>query len=218
MIDCGIPFDTLIKKYDVKDLRYVFISHAHGDHINIKTLQKIKSVNKRVMFFSNEEIATKFKEQINFRIFKDFSRIIITYGFKELDIQTIPLYHKSGNGEEITNHGFLIKEARLIFDDYVHFHATDTFKLDVDVIGKVDGLTLEFGHNKDNFNSEELEIWNVRNFVSHLDEKKAIGYVEKILKEGGKLYPAHMGNSIKKEQLKAKLIEFEVVEWWLENE
>jgi L-ascorbate metabolism protein UlaG (beta-lactamase superfamily) len=177
MIDCGIPFDTLIKKYDVKNLKYVFISHAHGDHINVKTLEKIKSINKKVKFFSNEEIATKFKEQINFRVFKDFSKITIKHGYDDLFIKTIPLYHKSGNGEEITNHGFLINEVGIIFSRYIHFHATDTFKLDVDVIGKVDSLTLEFGHNKENFNSEELEVWNVRNFVSHLDEKKAIGYV-----------------------------------------
>jgi hypothetical protein len=56
-------------------------------------------------------VADKFKEQINFMVFGDFGNIKIKLIFESLSIKTIPLYHKSGNGEEITNHGFLIKET-----------------------------------------------------------------------------------------------------------
>ena len=40
LIDIGIPYSRL-KPY-VKDIQIVLLTHAHGDHINIKTLQRLQ--------------------------------------------------------------------------------------------------------------------------------------------------------------------------------
>ena len=39
MVDCGVPFSKIKKQ--LYDIKYLLITHTHGDHSNIKTLQQI---------------------------------------------------------------------------------------------------------------------------------------------------------------------------------
>lgn len=58
MVDCGIPFSKL--KEALYDVRYLFLSHIHSDHIKPATLQKIKDMFPKITILGNYEVAQKF--------------------------------------------------------------------------------------------------------------------------------------------------------------
>lgn len=39
LIDCGVPFNKLVECEVVDRVKYVFLTHQHGDHCNVATLK-----------------------------------------------------------------------------------------------------------------------------------------------------------------------------------
>lgn len=54
MIDAGLPFNK-IKSY-LYSIKYLIITHIHGDHFKVKTLQRIASNFPRIKMIGNYEI------------------------------------------------------------------------------------------------------------------------------------------------------------------
>lgn len=54
MVDCGLPFNKI--KEDLYDIKYLLITHVHGDHLKLKTITKIKAQFPKIMIIGNYEV------------------------------------------------------------------------------------------------------------------------------------------------------------------
>jgi ribonuclease BN (tRNA processing enzyme) len=91
MVDCGLPFNK-IKDY-LYDIKYLLITHVHGDHLKLKTITKIKALFPRIMIIGNFEVYDVFNCDViansgfdittNDYIFTPFECIhdVLTYGY-----------------------------------------------------------------------------------------------------------------------------------------
>ena len=57
MVDCGIAYSRM--KKELNKCRLLFITHIHSDHLNIKTLNKIKENHKQIKVVGNYQVAEK---------------------------------------------------------------------------------------------------------------------------------------------------------------
>lgn len=48
LFDCGVPWRKL--KSCARQIRFLFLTHVHGDHFNIQTIQRLWKMNPRVRF------------------------------------------------------------------------------------------------------------------------------------------------------------------------
>lgn len=55
MVDCGVPFNRL--KPHLPQVNYLILTHIHSDHINKKTLVRIKKLYPRITVIGNWEVA-----------------------------------------------------------------------------------------------------------------------------------------------------------------
>lgn len=61
MIDCGIPF----KRYEIEDLfkiDYLYITHIHGDHLNIATIKKLIKFNQDLKVLCSSSVKKRLDE------------------------------------------------------------------------------------------------------------------------------------------------------------
>ena len=54
MIDCGLPFNKI--KEDLYNVRYLLLTHIHGDHIKGSTLTNIKKLFPKITIIGNYEV------------------------------------------------------------------------------------------------------------------------------------------------------------------
>ena len=62
--------ETNIKEIDLSDLKYIFISHEHPDHLNFKTLKEIYEINKdvKIIFpYREDPLVQRVLEKIGFK-------------------------------------------------------------------------------------------------------------------------------------------------------
>lgn len=100
MIDLGVPFNK-IKEY-APNLHCIFITHRHGDHLNITTLTAIMKLNRTVEIYTNYETyeflkVAKFKylkriiwdwKKINEKMLNNFVELSVKKGLCQHDIET----------------------------------------------------------------------------------------------------------------------------------
>lgn len=58
MVDCGIPFKRI--KEQLYDVRYLLLTHIHGDHVNKATLSRIKKQFPKITILGNYEVHQTF--------------------------------------------------------------------------------------------------------------------------------------------------------------
>lgn len=109
LVDCGISF-TKIKPY-LKDLKLVLISHAHKDHMNIKTIKKMAFEKPSLRFGIGEYLLPNFEGIKNV----DVMNYGVIYNYGLFKISPIKLYH------DVPNFGY-----RIFKDETKIIHATDT--------------------------------------------------------------------------------------------
>jgi phosphoribosyl 1,2-cyclic phosphodiesterase len=188
MIDAGMPYSKIKDK--VKDVKYVLLTHIHGDHFNTTTMRKLSvSINPTFLYGEwleehmlnfNNKIAVGFDEAID----------IIDGKYK---IAMVQAYH------DVPNCGY-----RIMQNGHKHLHITDTSTLDgISAIG-YNSASIECNHERTKAlelideakeNGEFTHLTGALN--SHLDVNETIRFC----KNNGikKLYPVHIGSSTKKE-------------------
>lgn len=60
MLDCGLSYSKI--KYYLKDIKVIFISHRHSDHLNSTCVKQIAYNYPTIKFICNEEVAQKLYE------------------------------------------------------------------------------------------------------------------------------------------------------------
>ena len=109
LIDIGIPYSRL--KPHVKDIQIVLLTHAHGDHINIKTLQRLQKERPSLRIGCGEWMLPHLGGITGVDVF-EIGKI---YDYGQFKISPFKLYH------DVPNCGY-----RIFKDETKIFHATDT--------------------------------------------------------------------------------------------
>lgn len=124
MIDCGLGVNKLLPY--LQNVRHLFITHRHSDHLNISVLKNIaKKVSKSIIRFGLhvnsdcynmiERKAPEIAEMIESERLTSHSLLDLKIDGVEYKIETYPLYH------DVENQGFVItKNGKTLI------HATDT--------------------------------------------------------------------------------------------
>ena len=113
LVDIGVPYSCL-KPY-VKDIQLVLLTHAHGDHLNTKTLKRLMFERPSLRIGCCEWMLPHLQEYKNVDIFE----IGKLYNYGSFQIATGKLYH------DVENCFF-----RLFKGETKIFHATDTSTLE----------------------------------------------------------------------------------------
>lgn len=144
MFDVGVTFKSI--KDELYNVKYLFITHTHTDHINFKTIEKIRKNFPRVQIIANWHVATKITVD---HIVGDETMLTL----KNREIQSFLCPH------DVVCHGFAV-----YLKDKNFIYATDTTSLENAPKIKYDYMFIESNH-------DENKIEQVRN-----NSKQLFGY------------------------------------------
>lgn len=113
LIDVGIPYSRL-KPY-AKDIQVVLLTHAHGDHINIKTLQRLQKERPSLRIGCGEWMLPYLEGMTNVDVYE----IGKLYDYGQFKVSPFKTYH------DVQNCGY-----RIFRDETKIFHATDSSTLE----------------------------------------------------------------------------------------
>jgi len=207
IIDMGLPY----KNYDPSifyDLKYVLLTHEHGDHFYVTTIDKISKTFPHITFVMSEPLYEKgielFKkhnrniEDINYQILSDEPII-----YETQDDTYAMIYHNVTDHGDITNVAYTIKGFEPIdhIKEPVILYASDLTT--TEPYKKTDGLPKDESYNlmflEANYNAEDVyevlkkdpydrkALGNLR----HLSEINAFNYVRRYLAKDGLYIPLH---------------------------
>lgn len=128
LFDCGVPYAKV--RNHLYDVRYLFITHRHSDHLNTVTLNAIKKEFPRIKVIANWEIAYRIPVD---HIVGDDTEIKL----KDRTILSFPCPH------DVVCHGFVVQKK-----DVNMIYATDTTTLEHAPKLKYDYLFIESNHDE----------------------------------------------------------------------
>jgi phosphoribosyl 1,2-cyclic phosphodiesterase len=186
LVDCGVPY-SVVKPY-IKDISLVLLSHAHSDHLNIKTLGKMQ-FERPGLRVGCGTFMVDLLQAFGIRNI-DIYEIGKIYDYGNFKISPVKLYH------DIENFGY-----RIFKDTQKIFHATDTAHLQGIMAKNYDLYALEC-------NYDETHIWDVIRekenrgeyahqrgaMNSHLSVQQAQDFVLKNAGENYKFIMLHQSN------------------------
>lgn len=132
LVDCGVPF-SLIKPY-TKDIQLVLLTHKHGDHLNMSTINKLAFERPSLRFGCGSFLSEYLSDIKNVDIYE--SGEVYDYGL--FKISPITLYH------DVPNFGY-----RIFKDQKKIIHATDTYTLEGISAKEYDLYALESNYDED---------------------------------------------------------------------
>lgn len=193
MIDAGMPYSKI--KDDVKNVKYVLLTHIHGDHFKPATIRKMIVENENLIFICGEWLSEELFKIAN-------PENVMVYNFDVLNIldykiAMVEAYH------DVPNCGY-----RIMQDDHKHLHITDTYTLDGIAAKGYHSASIECNHeinkalvliDEAKENGEFSHLKGALN--SHLDVNKTIQFCKD--NKIKKLIPVHIGSSTKKEVIDA---------------
>jgi phosphoribosyl 1,2-cyclic phosphodiesterase len=190
LIDCGVSFNNL--KEHIGNIKYVLLTHIHGDHINLTTVRKLTALNHKIIFLGGAWIKAILPPQIHFKGVEAGQVYRLDNGWL---IAPVTVYH------DVPNFGY-----RIMLNGYKHLHITDTYTLDGIEARDYNSATIECNHElvKASELIQEAEAKGEfthlkRALNSHLSVDKAVEFVKK--NNIKSFTPCHIGNSTKKEVL-----------------
>lgn len=196
MIDAGMPYSKIKDK--IQNVRYVLLTHIHGDHFNKSTIRKLIVQNENIVFVCGEWLKDDLLNVVNNKNIK-VKKVgdIIYFAKNDYKIAMVEAYH------DCDNCGW-----RIMQNGHKHLHITDTCTLDGIEAKGYDSASIECNHeiNKALELIEEAEengeFSHLKGAInSHLSVDKTIQFCKE--NKIKKLYPVHIGNSTKKEIVEA---------------
>lgn len=188
LIDCGVPYSK-VAPY-LKDLKFVLVTHQHGDHYNPTTLNKIKYERPLVEVLVNSDLNTS---ELNFKVHPLYADKMMMAGGYIIIPQK--LYHN------VSNLAFIVKHQSGKF-----FYGTDTFE--VKHISKAQGLDfyfleMNFDENiVDDIVEREIKDSNIgfthyeESQYNHLSFQKAWKWFSENRRMDSRLIPLHVSGKL----------------------
>jgi L-ascorbate metabolism protein UlaG (beta-lactamase superfamily) len=169
LVDCGVPFSKL--KPHLHSIQIILLTHAHGDHINKSTLQKLVSERPTLRIGCCEWM----KEHVSGIKNVDLFEIGKIYNYGSFQLSPIKLYH------DVPNCGY-----RIFKDGKKIIHCTDTAHLEGISAAGYDLYAIEHNYNADTVYTSIAEkqargeyAHQVGSINSHLSEQQARDFIFK---------------------------------------
>lgn len=185
LVDCGVPYSK-IKKYE-KDIKIVLLTHAHKDHLNVKTLKTLQFNRPSIRIGCGEWLASLLSGLNNI----DFYQVGKIYNYGKFKVSPIKLYH------DIENLGY-----RIFIDDYKILHATDTAHLQGITAKGYDLLAIESNYDEEKA-QQAIEIAKIGgefchatgSIQSHLSHRQAWNFIQENKKETTQIVLLHQSST-----------------------
>lgn len=190
LIDCGVSYKFLGEKVDMKKIKYLLLTHEHGDHFNLSTIRKVFVESQATIIcppWLHEKLHVEGIGRLKLVEIGDI------YLFDDYIVSPVEAFH------DVRNIGY-----RVLWKNHKHIHITDTSSVSHISALEYDSASIECNHCE--FRAHELieEARNsgefshlVRAIENHLSVQKALDWCEK--NNIKKLYPAHIGDSTRAE-------------------
>lgn len=167
VIDIGVPFSS-IKPY-LYDIQLILLSHAHSDHLNLATLQRIVSERPGVRIACGEWMVEHLQGIKNVDVLEKGK----WYNYGSFKVAIGQLYH------EVPNCFFRIEK-----NGFKVFRATDTFTLEGIVAKNYNLYAIEYNYDSetvwDNIHNQEENgqfAHQRRSMNSHLSWQQAQDFI-----------------------------------------
>ena len=181
LVDIGVPYSCL-KPY-VKDIQIVLLTHAHGDHLNLKTLKRLIFERPSLRIGCCEWMLPHLTDFKNVDVYE----IGKLYNYGAFQLSPFKLYH------DVPQVGY-----RLFKDEIKIFHATDTSTLEEVTALGYDLYCIEANYSEPIAKQmieqarEKGEFTHVIGSInSHLSEEQCNDFFYKNKKENSKLIRLH---------------------------
>lgn len=147
LFDCGVPYGKL--KSALKNIRVIFLTHRHGDHINRETVRRIHYHRPSVLFACGRNLLVPLCGECgvdpgNVICCEPGKPMAVHWGEEWIEFQCIDLIHN------VENVGWVVK-VQQGEDSGTAMYATDTQYIPVDVPG------LDLYMVECNYHVDELE-------------------------------------------------------------
>lgn len=195
LIDAGLPYSKIKDK--IIGVKYVLLTHIHGDHFNTTTIRKM-AVDIEPIFICGGWMQLDVKNIVD-EIFVDVvpnnNKVFYLDGY---EVAMVEAYH------DVPNCGWRIMDKH----GHRHFHITDTSTMEGISAKGYDTASIECNHERERAldiiaeaedSGEFTHLYRAMN--SHLSVDKTISFCKQ--NKIKKLFPVHIGNSTKKEVLSA---------------
>lgn len=148
LIDCGVPFRKLEECGVVDNIKYIFLTHQHSDHLNFATIRKLISVHPSIRLIYNgylkktlSDICSHFDYSFLYR------NSFITdeyewYKIGNIKFSNVPLHH------DVQNCGWKIHFCTPQ-GIYKVFYATDTSNMNDISVKNYDLYLIEANYEKE---------------------------------------------------------------------
>jgi L-ascorbate metabolism protein UlaG (beta-lactamase superfamily) len=181
LVDCGVPFSKI--EPFMNQLQIVLLTHIHGDHFNLATIQRLAFERPGLRFGCCEWLGSYMKDIRNV----DYFEIGKVYDYSTFQISPVKLYH------DVSNCGYRIfKEGTKIF------HATDTAHLDGITASGYDLYAIESNYDEETIQDviqaqQDRGEYSYQKGVmnSHLSEQQARDFIFKNRGENSKVLRLH---------------------------
>ena len=156
LIDCGVPFSKL-KQY-VNDLKIIFLTHIHSDHLNKTTIHKLSKERPTLKFICSSYVAPILIA--NCQVSK--KNIIVletnkTYDLGMFKCKMYDLYH------DVPNVAYMIQ-----YNGKKIFYATDTGRIDHIEEPNCDYVFLEANYESDEILDQQIQESEEKGEFTHL--------------------------------------------------
>lgn len=169
LVDCGVNYLQL--KQHINSLKIILLTHAHSDHFNIKTIERLSFEKPLLRFGCGDFLASKLRGVRNVDILEHGK----LYDYGLFQISPIKLFH------DVQNFGY-----RIFKDGHKTIHCTDTAHLDGIEAKGYDLYALEHNYNDEtifeSIESTELNggfAYQKGAINSHLSEQQANDFIFK---------------------------------------
>lgn len=189
MVDCGITLKALndVKRY----LKIVLLTHQHGDHLKLRTLQRLQAERPTLRIACGAFLLDKLEGLNNI----DVLQVGMLYDYGTFKISPVKLYH------DVPNVGWRI----FLNNGQKIFHATDTAHLEGISAKGYDLYAIEHNYCEE-YIQQAIEEAHAKgeythaygNINTHLSIQQARAFIEANRKESSEVLELHKSRSFYK--------------------
>lgn len=189
LIDIGVPYKRIQRL--LRHIDYIFISHRHGDHINITTLETINKQWPKIKVYTNQDVLDFIAEKGSKAKAELFPRRGLRYkkfGATKL-WRTFPLSHS------VPNNGFECMTISAEDIRSLHLHMTDT-KVVPNVAIKYDTVYCEVNYFQNWYDDNKAEAHAAGKYfnthsLEHLSDLVAYPFIYRVTHDASLILEGH---------------------------
>lgn len=188
LVDCGVSFSKL-KPY-IQQIQLVLLTHAHSDHLNVRTLQMLQKARPAVRIGCPEYLVSELSGLDNIDIYQ----VGVLYDYGRFQVSPVKLYHDKPN----CGYRIFIEGKKIL-------HCTDTATLEGITARGYDLYAIEHNYCEE-YIQQAIEEAHAKgeythaygNINTHLSIQQARAFIEANRKESSEVLELHKSRSFYK--------------------